>query len=192
VLPNRQRTAPWILSLALLTGACASKGHTEYTHPQADLGAIRTVAVLPFQTLTQTPSDAQKVEKVFLIELLALGVVEVVEPGEVAKLVAAERIQSTDLLAPADLQRIGKELGADGLFLGTVVDFTESRVGSLPSPEVVIQLRLVETESGITLWSSSQTRSGTSASARLFGFGGDSLTEAARKLVHDELKSLVD
>ncbi len=189
--PTRLRTALWLLPLALLAASCTSRGRTHYTHPQADLGAIRTVAVLPFDTLTQSRSDAQKVEKIFLVELLALGVVEVVEPGEVAKLFAAERLDSTEKLAPADLQRIGQALAADGLFLGTVVDLTESRVGSLPAPEVVIQLRLVETQSGRTLWSSSQTRSGTSARARLFGFGGDSLTEAARKLLRDELETLV-
>ncbi|MFN7943446.1 MAG: hypothetical protein U0X73_17775 [Thermoanaerobaculia bacterium] len=185
-----RRTAAWIAPAVFLIAGCASKGRTEFTHPGADLGAIRSVAVLPFSTLTQDRTDAQKVQRVFLVELLALGAVDVVEPGEVAKLFAAEHLDSTDALAPADLQRIGKTLGANGLFLGTVVDFTETRTGSVPAPEVAIQLRLVETESGKTLWTSSQTRSGASAKARLFGFGGASLTETARRLMRQQLRHL--
>lgn len=169
---------------------CATTRSTHYTHPSADLGAIRTVAVLPFVTLTQDANDAKKVEKIFLVELLARGVVEVVEPGRVAQLVASERIASVETLAPADLQRLGKSLGADGIFLGSVVELAESRSGSTPAPQVTIQLRLVETTSGVTAWSSSETRNGANARARIFGFGGDSLTLAVRRLIREQLRQL--
>jgi hypothetical protein len=75
--------------------------------------------------------------------------------------------------------------------MGSVVDFAETRTGTTPMPEVTINLRLVETQSGVTVWSASRTRSGTTASARLFGIGGQSLTEAARQLVREELSTLV-
>jgi TolB-like protein len=176
-------------ALVLATG-CATTRSTHYTHSGADLGAIRTVAVLPFTTLTQQPNDARKVEKIFLVELLARGVVDVVEPGKVAQLVATERIASVETLAPEDLQRIGKALGADGLFLGSVVEFAENRSGTTPAPQLTIQLRLVETASGVTAWSSSETRNGANARARLFGFGGDSLTLAARRLIREQLRQL--
>ena len=88
--------------------------------------------------------------------------------------------------------RIGSELGADGLFLGTVVDFTEVRTGGAPSPEVTLQLRLVESASGLTAWESSQGRRGPNVRSRLFGFGGDSLTEVARHLIRDQLRTLVE
>lgn len=178
-----------LLALALAT-ACATTRSTHYTHSGADLGAIRTVAVLPFTTLTQDPNDARKVEKIFLVELLARGVVEVVEPGKVAQVVASERITSAETLTPDDLKRIGQELGAEGLFLGSVVELVESRSGSTPAPQVTIQLRLVEASSGITAWSSSDTRNGANARARLFGFGGDSLTLAARRLIRHQLRQL--
>lgn len=178
-----------LVALPLAT-ACATTRSTHYTHAGADLGAIRTVAVLPFTTLTQDPNDAKKVEKIFLVELLARGVVDVVEPGRVAQVVASQRITSTEALTPEDLQRVGKELGADGLFLGSVVELTEARSGSTPAPQVTIQLRLVEASSGLTAWSSSDTRNGANARARLFGFGGDSLTLAARRLIRQQLRQL--
>jgi hypothetical protein len=94
-------------------------------------------------------------------------------------------------LSTEDFQRIGKELGADALFLGTVVDFAESRSGGTTGPEVALQLRLVETATGATIWSTGESRSGASMSTRLFGVGGDSLTEAARELIRSQLATLL-
>lgn len=184
-------TATSMLVASTLAG-CATTSRTTYVHPAADLGAIRTVAVLPFSSLLQDRLPAEKVQRVFLVELLSLGVVEVAEPGRVAQLMASEKIESTDALTPADLTRLGNSLAVDGLFLGTVVDFADARLGTAPAPEVTIQLRLVETATGSTAWSSSETRSGASVRSRLFGIGGDSLTETARKLVREQLESLVD
>jgi len=182
-----------LLAAALLLGSgCASRGSTHYTRPEADLGTIRTVAVLPFTSLTGDPTHASKVERIFKVELLALGVGEVIESGQVAQLVQRESIGPADSLAPEDLQRIGAELGADGLFLGTVVDFTEVRSSGTPSPEVTVQLRLVESASGLTAWESSEGRRGPNVRARLFGFGSDSLTEVARQLIRDQLRTLIE
>jgi TolB-like protein len=151
------------------------------------LAAIQKVAVLPFETLAQESTSAEKVQKIFYLELLALEVFEVVEPGQVKKSLRG----STEALGPDDFQRLGKELGVDALFLGTVVDFAETRSGSTPAPEVTVQLRLVETATGATVWSTGESRSGASMSTRLFGVGGDSLTEAARQLIRSQLQTLL-
>ncbi len=179
-----------ILPLLMLAG-CASGGATRYLHPNVDMGAIQKVAVLPFENLTSERTAGEKVQKVFMTELLALSAFEVVEPGAVVRVLKAERADAVEALGPAELKRIGEALKADALFLGTVVDFADNRSGTTPAPDVTIQLRLVETQSGVTVWSASQTRSGASTSARLFGVGGASLTEAARELLRDELRSLV-
>lgn len=182
-----------VLLLALLPvlAGCGSSSSAKYVHPNADLGAIKRVAVLPFENLTQERSAGDKVQKVFLSELLATEAFDVVEPGQVAKLLKAERIESVDALGPAEMKKIGEGLKAQGIFVGTVVDFAETRSGSTPAPEVTIQLRLVEVQSGVTIWSSSRTQSGAKVSARLFGVGGQTLTEAARQLMRQQLKGLV-
>ncbi len=156
-----------------------------------DLGALRRVAVLPFESLVQDRTAGEKVQRIFLTELLSLEAFEVAEPGQVTKLLKAERVESTDSLGPADFKRIGESLKVQGIFLGAVVDYAENRSGTAPAPEVTIQLRLVETQSGVTVWSASRTRSGTTASARLFGIGGQSLTEVSRQLLREELSTLV-
>lgn len=174
----------------LAATGCASAG-SKYLHPNVDLAALKTVAVLPFENVTEDRTAGDKVQKVFLTELLALGVFEVVEPGTVTKALKGVRAESADALAPAELKTLGETAKADALFLGTVVDFAESRSGGTAAPEVTIQLRLVEAQSGVTVWSVSRTRSGAGAMKKLFGIGGDSLTEAARKLIHEQLRTLV-
>lgn len=179
-----------LLSLLVVPG-CASKGTSRYQAPQANLGAIRTAAVLPFVTLTGDAAHAEKVQRIFLGELLALGAVEVVEPGRVAQLAAREQLVNTEALTPADFTRIGRELGVDGLFFGTVVDYTEGLTGAVRAPEVTLQLRLVEVASGRTAWQVTTGRSGPNTRARLLGFGSDSLSETTRKLINEQLGSLV-
>ena len=190
---NIPRSSARILALVglLAAWACASTTTTKYVHPNMDLGAVKRVAVLPFETLVQDRAAGEKIQKVFLTELLALDVFDVVEPGQVAKILKSERIESMESLGPSDFKRIADALKAQGLFLGTVVDYTESRTGATPSPEVTIQLRLVEAQSGVTVWSASRSRSGATTSARLFGVGGESLTQVSRKLMQEELATLV-
>ena len=192
-MQNVWRYAIRVLTAALLltAGACASTTTTKYVHPNMDLGAVKRVAVLPFETLVPDRAAGEKVQKIFLTELLALDAFDVVEPGQVAKVLKAERIDSTASLGPADFKRIADAMKAQGIFLGTVVDFTESRTGATPSPDVTIQLRLVEAQSGVTVWSASRSRSGATASARLLGVGGQSLTQVSRELIKEELSTLV-
>jgi len=178
-----------LAAAAILLTGCAS-GPTHYIHPNADLGAIRKVAILPFENVSGAGGAADKVHKIFLVELLSMEVFDVVEPGQVSKVVRAESVTSPDQLTPDDLKRIGGALGADGLFLGQVVDYQDTR-GASGAPEVTLQFRLVETASGATLWSSSETRGGVKASTRLFGVSADTMTETTRKIIRRELGTLL-
>ena len=187
----RLEAAAAVFAVIVLSARCASTKTTKYLHPNVDLGAIKRVAVLPFENLVQDRTAAEKVQKIFLTELLSLEAFEVVEPGQVTQTLRANRIDSVEALGPADFKRLGETLKAQGFFVGSVVDFTETRSGATPTPEVTIQLRLVEAQTGVTVWSASRSRSGATTSARLFGIGGQSLTEAARQLIHDELSTLV-
>jgi hypothetical protein len=179
------------LQLASLLAALGCGGSSYYLHPRADLGAIRKVAVLPFETVTPERVAAEKVQKIFLNELLAADAFEVVEPGVVLKALRDERIDNVGALTPADIVRVSKAMGAQGLFFGTVVDYADPRGGETIAPDITIQLRLVESQTGATVWSASRTRNGTTMSARLFGFGGNSSTEVARSLIRDELSTLL-
>jgi TolB-like protein len=178
----------WSVAIAVIFAAGCRTTQTRYLHKNADLGAIQKVAVLPFENLSQEHSAGDKVQKIFYLELLALDVFEVTEPGQVNKVL---RGAPTDTLGPADYQRLGKDLGVDAVFVGTVVDFADTHAGNTPAPDVTIQLRMIDTHAGATVWSTGETRSGAGVSTRLFGVGGESLTEAARRVVKAELGTLL-
>ena len=178
-----------VVATALLVGCGGSKAR--YVHPNADLGAIKKAAVLPFENLSQDPSAGERVQSLFLVELLSKNAFDVIEPGQVTKVLQGARIQSTVAMGPSDFKALGEELQVDGFFLGTVVDFGNSQSGS-SAPQVTIQLRLVEAASGATVWSASDSSSGSSFWRRLFGVGGKSLSEVSSDLVRRELDSLVD
>lgn len=186
-----QRLLALVLALSMGAAGCRSAQQTQYLHPNADLGTIHKVAVLPFENVTEDRTAGEKITRIFFVELLALEVFDVSEPGQAVKIMRAQPGGSVEALGQADLQRIAKELGVDGLFVGSVVDFGETRSGSSQDPRVTIQLRLVEAQTGTTIWSASRTRSRAAMSTKLFGVGRESLTEAARDVVRAELRTLL-
>lgn len=177
------------LGLMFMMG-CRS-GPTVYIHPNADFSLIKKVAVLPFDNLTQDRFAADKVQKILTTELLSIGAFEVVEPGQVLKGLRDQGIENPSAMITPQIKKVGEGLGAQALIFGTVVDFGESRVGTNPSPEVTVQLRLVETQSGVTLWSVSHTRSGVKIPVRLFGVGGETPTQATQKLMRQEINTIL-
>lgn len=177
------------LLLAAVLAGCATPP-TLYIRPNADLSLIRTVAVLPFETTQQDRTAAEKVQKIFISELLSYGIFEVVEPGIVLRGVKNERIDTATMNA-ADIKKLGEALGAQALIFGTVIDFAETRLGSTPVPQVTIQLRLVDTESGATFWSVSQSRGGAGILTRLFGVNTETPTEAAQRLIQQEIGTIL-
>jgi len=184
-------TPGWTISVMLLIGlaGCATRP-TVYYHPNADFGAVKRIAVLPFDSLSSERTAADKVQKILMAELLAQSPFEVVEPGMVQQALREQRIENVSSLSPAEAKKLGEALRVQAFLMGTVVDYGESRSGTTPAPEVTLQLRLVEAQSGITLWNVSHTRSGLKLRTRLFGVGGESTTEAARNLVRDEINTL--
>jgi hypothetical protein len=184
-------TPGWTIGVVLLIGlaGCATRPAVYY-HPNADFGAVKRIAVLPFDSLSSERTAADKVQKILMAELLAQSPFEVVEPGTVQQALREQRIENVMSLTPAESKKLGEALRVQAFLLGTVVDYGESRSGTTPAPEVTLQLRLVEARSGITLWNVSQTRSGLKLRTRLFGVGGESTTEAARSLVREEINTL--
>jgi TolB-like protein len=179
------------LALLLLLAGVGCGGANRYVNPNSDLTVVRRVAIVPFENVTQDKLSGEKVQRIFLTEVLSLGAFEVVEPGQVLKALRAERLEAASLTAE-DIKRLGKALDAQGLFLGTVVEFEENRSGAVPTPQVTVQLRLVETESAATVWSVSRTRGGATVTARLFGVGGKSATSVAEELIREELLALTE
>ncbi len=148
---------------------------------------IRTVAVMPFENLASADRrTAERVHQLVLAEMQANKAFEVIEPGLVAQ---AVRERSTlSALPPEELKELGAALHADGLLIGTILSYTDSR--GAEGGEATIQLRLVETRSGATVWTASHSRNGTTFAKRFFGLASDSGAEVARAVIRSELATL--
>jgi TolB-like protein len=188
---RKMKKTAFLIFIGFIGLAGCATGPTVYIHPNADFSSLKKVAVLPFDNLTQDRFAADKVQKIFTTELLSLGAFEVIEPGQVLKALRDQRIEAPAGMTAAEIKKVGEALGAQALIFGTVVDFGESRSGTTPSPEVTVQLRLAETQSGLTLWSVSHTRGGVKISVRLFGVGEETPTQATQKLMRQQINTIL-
>lgn len=180
------RVEKLLLLLALAVGCGAP---TRYVKTNADLGAITAVAVIPFENVTNDKLCAERVHKIFVTELLNYDAFRVVEPGQVLRAMRRDQLDP-GALTPEDMKRLGEQLKVQALFLGAVLEYDEGRSSSVLAPRVRLQFRLVDTETGTTLWSVSRTRGGATLAGRMFGVGGDPAATLAQNLIREELADL--
>ena len=182
-MPRRPPIAP--LAALLLAAACAPRP-ARFVNASADLAAMKTVAVLPFENVTADKLCSERVQRLFLTELLATNVFEVVEPGQVQRAVRRDQLDVA-ALSPDDIRKLGQGLRADALFMGTVLEYDEGRGGALLAPQVKLQFRLVDAATGATLWSVTRSAGGATVSARLFGVGAVPASQLAEQLIREEI-----
>jgi TolB-like protein len=148
------------------------------------------MAVLPFESLTNDEYAGEKIRKTVITELLSRGV-DVIEPGEVTRVLIDQKIKSLSSIRTTDLQNMAKVLGVEAFMMGSVEAYDISKGISVTYPEVTINLRLVEASSGNIVWSVCQTSGGPSFWTRHFGAEGISLSEAANKVVKEAIDTLL-
>ncbi len=176
--------------LLILVGGCATNTSTQYVRQNVDYKNIKRMAVLPFESLTNDEYAGEKIRKTVITELLSRGV-DVIEPGEVTRVLIDQKIKSLSSVRTADLQNMAKTLGVEAFMMGSVEAYDISRGISVTYPEVTINLRLVEASSGNIIWSVCQTSGGASFWTRHFGAEGVSLSEAANKVVKEAIDTLL-
>ncbi len=191
------RTAPVALVLAVTLGAAGCGGTmkaTKFTNPKFNFAFVQRVAVLPFDNLSNDRQAGERATRLSITELLATGAADVVEPGEVQA--ALTQILGANVIrgvSPSTEQVIalGKALKVQAVLLGAVSQSENLHSGAVPIPVVTIDMHLVETETGATVWATTQSAKGGSFSARVLGTGGEAIAETTRKCVQDALATLV-
>lgn len=180
-----------VLAAGLWLGGCAGgMAPSTYVHPNYDFSLVKKVGVLPLENLTSDQTAGEKVRKVVVTELLASGVVDAIEPGQVNKVLGAQNIQNITAMSPDDFKKVAAALGAQLMVVGSVEAFDRVAVGGVQAPEVTLTLRGVDAETGTVVWATSHTQGGATLAARLFGLTGDSLSEVARKAVREAVVTL--
>jgi TolB-like protein len=184
------RAGVCIFVLAAAAGCTTGNRPSVYLHRSYDFSVIKRAAVLPFENLTSDQTAGEKVRKVVVSELLASGVIDVIEPGQVNRVLAQQGIQNPSALLPADIKKLGAALDVQALILGSVETFERVSLAAVSSAEVGITLRAVDVASGTIVWSVSERAGGVGLAGRLFGLGGVGLSEAAGLAARQAVRTL--
>jgi len=173
----------------LLISICGCGGPKYFVRQKTDIDKVKKVAVMPLENFTSDEYAGEKIRRIVITELLLRGI-DVVEPGEVTRVLKDSSAKSLSSVRAADMQSIGKTLGVDAVMTGSVEAFGMSKGISVTYPEVSIHLILLEVSTGNIIWSVQYTSGGASFWTRHFGSEGITLSEAARKAVKEAVATL--
>ncbi len=188
------RAVTWmmlILGLLLLAG-CAGVRSTTFAHPDYNFGYIEKVAVIPFENTSKDQGAGVRTTRFFVTELLAAQAFDVVEPGEVARVLGEHGLVRTADLSREQILAIGRELGVQALFLGSVGESATQRAGNTNVNVVTLNARLIETETGEAIWSATHSESGSGFWSTLFGTRQRSRSEVTRSCVSECIGTLIN
>lgn len=179
-----------VAALSLALAGCKTSSARHYQNPEMDFGSIQTVAVLPFQNLTREQQAADRVRDVFSNMLLATGAFYVVPHGEVIRVLARAGVQNPMAPSNEEIVKLGKQLGANAIFVGVVKEYGELRSGQNAANVVALSAHMQEVETGKVVWSAASAKGGVSFGQRLFGGGGQPLEIVTERAVDDLLDKL--
>jgi hypothetical protein len=180
-----------LLVLSILALVACAGGHDTYIDPNMDFGAVKTVAVMPFVSLTRDPVVAERVRDVFITRLLSTGAVYVVPVGEVARGVARGEIQNPGAPSSDDIVKLGGIIKVQAVITGTVREYGEVRSGTAAANIISLSLQMMETQSGKVVWTASSTKGGIKIWHRLFGGGGQPMNKITVEAVNDLINKLL-
>jgi hypothetical protein len=181
-----------MLGLIWLIAGCAAKRSTVFVHPEYDFGAIERVAVVSFENLSADQGVAGYATRLFLTELLAAQVFDVVEPGETARVlrnIGQSRGGELDL---SGLKTMSDSLGVQAVIFGSVGEAGQIAGRGTQSSVVSLNARMVDCETGNTVWSSAVSIGGPGTFSRMMGVGEVTRSEAVQRAVRKLIKSLID
>lgn len=178
----------WYLFCSIIISGCAEKNNY-FVRPDIELSRITKIAVLPFENLTTDELAGEKIRRLVITELINKEL-EIIEPGEITRVLKEMNIRSISTIKRADLQSIGKELGVDAILTGSVTAFTINRGITISYPEVTFNMRLIDAQNGDIIWSIHKTGGGADFWTRHFGSESPTLSETAEQTVKQALKTI--
>lgn len=124
-------------------------------------GRVERVCLLPLENATPAREASKTLGQLLARQLVASGSFDVVEPAELRTAMVAERVRSFRDLDPDTLKKLGARLGTTAFLRGTLYTYRDAtaRAGRV-SPQVALELSLVDVGDGRVLWTSQHSRSG--------------------------------
>lgn len=142
-----------IVILAFILSGCAPVQPYRVTNFFVDKEAVfelraQRVAVLPFENTSGDYSASPKVTDEFNLQLGKIGQFDLVERIRIEALYK-EQDFNPNRIDQETAVKIGKMLGAHGVILGQVIEYSKGKVG--------ISIRLVNVETGKQIWQARDT-----------------------------------
>ena len=187
------KTGTVVLFFLIFVGGCGST--IRYINPTANFSYIKKIAVLPFNNLSDDGYAGEKIRNTLMVDLMSRGVFEVVEQGEVTKVLSVifrEAGVEEGRAVPVDketLKLIGEKLSVQAVILGSVDEY--SGAGGGGGGVVSIGVRMIDTGSSIILWQAKTTETGRSVLRKLIGIEEVDRSELTRKAVKSALDTLL-
>jgi len=168
---------------------CSGNTFKQFTRPDYDMKAVKTVAVLPFRNFTSDSYADEKIRSKVSIELLSRDV-NIIEPGEIISVLRELKIKSVESIRNKDMVSIGSMLNVDAVLTGSVEAFGISKGIAASYPEVTVHLIMFDTITGNIIWSVSHTSGGASFWTRHFGAEGSTLDNVSERVIEEAFDAL--
>ena len=179
-----------LFTAALGAVACAGRfPTTRFLNPNFDFSFVVRAAVLPLENLTADRRAGVRATRLLITELLATGTLDVVEPGETQE--ALDRVVRQATPTTEEIIQLGQDLEVQAIILGTVTQSESLRSGTVSIPVVTLDVHMLETETGTTVWAVTHTEKGSGFSARLLGTGAEPISETTRRCVQVVIGALL-
>ena len=182
-------TIPLII---IVMQGCAFKtnGTQFYLRDQVDFGYIQKIAVLPFENLSEDAFAAKRARELAITQVLAQGIFDVTDKGEVDSALKDEVIRPGEPIDPTIIKRLGQRLKVQAFLLGSVDRAGENRQGASSFAEISLTLRLIDSKSALVMWRASGHGSGYSVVDRLFGLNPSDAFKVTMDLIDRLLSSI--
>jgi TolB-like protein len=184
-----------MMLLLVISVAGCSGSVIRYINPEANFSYIKKIAVFPFNNMSDDKFAGERVRNTLTVDLLSRGVFDVLEQGEVSKVMgsffrAAGFEEGRALEVDKEtLKLLGERLGVQAIILRSVDEY-KSR-GGRGSAVVALSVRMLDTSSGIILWQAKSTVSGSSPWRKIVGIEESDRSTIARKAVKSVLDTLL-
>lgn len=167
---------------AAMIGGCATTDEAYFRNTQSEANifvapipcSISKVAVMPFKAPTELIGSS--VADMFVTEMLRAGRYELVERSQMSKVLNEAELALSGL-SVARAAEIGAMLGADGVIIGTVDEYSTVAYRGTAFPVVGITARLIDCKTGKVMWSIDLAKRTEDKSV--------TLSEHARVVVHE-------
>jgi len=181
---------PILYLILILLAGCASTADMPYYDPNMDFASIRTVAVMPFENLTNDKSASERVRDVFANMLLSTGEIYVLPPGEVARGALRAGISNPSVPSTEEIIKLANIIKVDAVITGVLREYGEIRSGATSGYIISLSVKMIEVQTGKIIWTASSTKGGISMKDRLLGGGGKPMNEVTAEAVYDIINEL--